>query len=125
VEIWNTERRLEAFEFWCYRIIMRISWVEEVTKEEVCRRTVEKISVWKNLIKRRYELIGHLLRLEEILKTIIQRRTLGKNYRRKTILACIKQIMYYVGSAGPRHVGAPGKLIIWRPSYRYSLNICY
>jgi hypothetical protein len=45
VEIWDTERRLEAFEFWCYRRIMRISWVEEVTEEEVFRRTVEKRSL--------------------------------------------------------------------------------
>jgi hypothetical protein len=52
--------------------MMGVSKVYKVTKEEVFRSTEEKINLWKNFVKRRDELIGHLLRHEGILKTIIE-----------------------------------------------------
>jgi hypothetical protein len=45
-------RRLEAFKVWCYRR-MRISWMDKVRNQEVFRRTGEKRSLWKKLVKRR------------------------------------------------------------------------
>jgi hypothetical protein len=38
-------RRLEVFEVWCHRRMMRISWFDRVTNEEVFRRTGEKRSL--------------------------------------------------------------------------------
>jgi hypothetical protein len=32
---------------------MRISWMDKITNEEVFRRTGEKRSLWKKLVKRR------------------------------------------------------------------------
>ena len=29
------KRRLEAFEMWCYRKLLKISWVDKVTNKEV------------------------------------------------------------------------------------------
>jgi hypothetical protein len=41
-DVWIIEdaerRRLEVIKVWCYRRMMRISWVDKVTKEEVCGR---------------------------------------------------------------------------------------
>jgi hypothetical protein len=61
-------RRLEAFDVWCYRRVMRICRVEMVISEDVFRIAEEKGCLWKSLIKRRKERIGHLLRHEEIKK---------------------------------------------------------
>jgi hypothetical protein len=57
---------MEAFEAWCYRRMMRIIWVDGVTNEEIFKRK-EKRSLWKNFIKRKAEMIGHLLRYKGIL----------------------------------------------------------
>jgi hypothetical protein len=65
---------------------------ESDKQREVFRRHGEKRSLWKNLVKRRGELIGYLLRHEELLKTTIEGSLEGKNYRRPT-LAYIKQII--------------------------------
>jgi hypothetical protein len=58
-------RRLEAFEVWLSRRKMRISWEDKVTNEEVFKRNGEKINLWKNFVKTRDALTGHLLRLKE------------------------------------------------------------
>lgn len=77
---------------------MRISWVHRVTKEEAFRRTGEKRCLWKNLVKRRDELIEHLLRHERIPKTIFEGTIEGKNYSRRPRLAYIRHVMKDVGS---------------------------
>jgi hypothetical protein len=61
--------------------MIRIRW-EDRAINEVFRRTGEKRSLWK-----KDELIGHLLRREGILKTIIERTIQGKNYKVRSILA--------------------------------------
>jgi hypothetical protein len=68
-----------------------------VTNEEVFRRTGEKRSLWKDLVKRRDELIGRLLQHEGTVKTIMEGRKEGKNDRGRPRVAYIKQIMKDVG----------------------------
>jgi hypothetical protein len=53
--------------------------------------------LWKNFVKRRDELIGHLLRHEGILKTIIEWKIEGKNYGGRPRFAHITQITKDVG----------------------------
>jgi hypothetical protein len=86
-------RRLEAFKVLCCRRMMRLNKVEKLTKADVFRRIGVKRSLWKNLIKRRYALFGHLLRHKGMLKTTIE----GRNYRGRSRLADIKRIMKDVG----------------------------
>ena len=45
-------RRLEAFELWCYRRMLRISWMDRVTNEEVLERVSEGKLLWKNIVRR-------------------------------------------------------------------------
>jgi hypothetical protein len=75
---------------------MMKSWMGRVTNEEVFRRNGEKRSLWKNLVKKKDEVIGQLLRHEGILKTI-KGRIEDKNYRERSRLVFIKQIMKDVG----------------------------
>ena len=56
----SEKKRLEAFEMWCYRRMLKIRWVDKVTNEEVLRQIDEERSVWKNIVKRRGRLIGHI-----------------------------------------------------------------
>lgn len=47
------ENRLLEFETWYYRRMLRISWIEHITNEEVCRRSGETRSFLNTLKPRR------------------------------------------------------------------------
>ena len=71
--------RIEAFEMWCYRRMMRIKWIDRVSNEGVLRRVGEKRSLMKTLRRRRKYLIGHILRYDGLMKTIVEGKVEGKN----------------------------------------------
>ncbi|KAI5718650.1 hypothetical protein M8J77_024598 [Diaphorina citri] len=87
------ERRLMAFEAWCWRRMMKISWREHVTNEEVFRRAGERRNLMKQLKKRRATLIGHLLRHGTLTARVIEGMIEGTNTVGRPPLDYIKQIM--------------------------------
>lgn len=36
------KRWIEAFEMWCYREMLKISWVDKIMNEKILRRTEER-----------------------------------------------------------------------------------
>ena len=46
-------RRLEAFEMWCYRKLLKISWVDKVTNEEVLILVNERRTLYASIKRRR------------------------------------------------------------------------
>ena len=38
------QRRIEAFELWCFRRMLKISWRDKITNEQVIERMMEKRS---------------------------------------------------------------------------------
>jgi hypothetical protein len=48
-------KNLESFEMWCYRRILKISWVDKITNEEVIRRINNDPEVILNIKKRKLE----------------------------------------------------------------------
>lgn len=50
---------------WGYRRMMKISWHERVTNEEILRRVKEKSSFWKIKKKRKLNMLGHTLRHDD------------------------------------------------------------
>ena len=52
-------RRLQAFEMWCYRKLLKIRWVYKVTNEEILNLMKEKRGLYASIKKRRDRLIEH------------------------------------------------------------------
>jgi hypothetical protein len=75
------KKRPEALEMWCYRRMLKIPWVDRVSNKEVLKRAQEKRVLWNNIVQRRDRLIGHLLRHEGLLKTVIEGTVEGKRCR--------------------------------------------
>ena len=90
-------KRIEAFEMWCYRRILKIRWVDYVTNEEVLNRIGEKEKLWHNLTKRRDRLIGHILRHQGITNLVLEGSVGGKNRRGRPRDEYSKQIQKDVG----------------------------
>lgn len=75
------KKHLEAFEMWCFRRTLKITWCDKITNEDVLKRMKEKRQVMNNIEKRRAAWIGHILRHEGLLHTLIEGATEGRNQR--------------------------------------------
>ena len=60
----DLERRLEAAEMWSTRRIMRISWTEKNSNEEVMEMAGYKRSLLKTMKKGNLKIIGHINRAD-------------------------------------------------------------
>ena len=91
------KKRIQAFEVWCYRRMLKIPWMDRVTNEEVIRRMKETPCLWKTLQKRRDIWIGHIIRQEGLVKTILEGSVEGRNCRGRPRLEYIRQVMEDTG----------------------------
>ena len=58
----SVQNMIKVFERWCYRRMLRISWTEHATNEEVFNRANTKPTLLDGLLKRRLAFHGHLVR---------------------------------------------------------------
>ena len=71
-------KRLEAFEMWIWRRMERVSWMEHITNEEMVD---EKRSIIGTIRNRQRKWLGHIMRGDSLLRTIIEGRMEGKKTR--------------------------------------------
>jgi len=82
------QRRIEAFEMWCYRRPLRVSWTQRKTNEWVLLELGEKRQLLKDIKTRKIRYYEHVMRKDSCLeKDIIQghvngRRSPGRQRRR-------------------------------------------
>ena len=58
----DDERRLEASEMWCYRIILRISWTEKRTNKSILNELQTRRELHAQIMKRKMAFFGHACR---------------------------------------------------------------
>lgn len=66
---------------WCYRRILKISWVDRITNDAVLRRMGKEREIINNVKKRKLEYLGHVMRNEQrynLLQLILQGKIFGK-----------------------------------------------
>ncbi|XP_077287784.1 uncharacterized protein LOC143912378 [Arctopsyche grandis] len=84
VESWTmtqaTEKKLAAFEMWCFRRMLRIPWVDRVRNEEVLNRMKRKRELLSVVKRRKLRYLGHVMRNPkyEIIQLILQGKVQGK-----------------------------------------------
>jgi len=61
--------------------MLRISWMDRITNEEVLERISEEKLIWKYIVRRRNKWIGHIMRHDGLLKLIMEGCIDGKNHR--------------------------------------------
>uniref|UniRef100_A0A8D8UNP4 Craniofacial development protein 2 n=1 Tax=Cacopsylla melanoneura TaxID=428564 RepID=A0A8D8UNP4_9HEMI len=66
VESWTLTdtilKKIEAFEMWTYRRILKIKWTDKITNEEVLRRLNKEREIIFTIKKRKLEFFGHIMR---------------------------------------------------------------
>ena len=61
---WNKAmfKKMNAFEMWCYRRMLKISWKDRITNVEVLQRMHTSLHFMSNMRKRKLEYAGHVMR---------------------------------------------------------------
>ena len=92
VESWTLTQalsnKIEAFEMWVYRRILRVSWTERVTNMTILGSMNKKMEVLNAIKRRKLEYLGHIMRNKKynILQIIMQGKIQGSRRpgRRRT-----------------------------------------
>ena len=100
----DDKRNSEAFEMWCYRKMMKISWTDRVTNEEVLNQVKAKRTIWNTLQRRRDKMIGHILRPEGLTHLIVEGIAEGKRGRGRPRMSYLDQIIQDVGASNYREM---------------------
>lgn len=92
----DLRKRIEAFEMWAYRRMLRISWRQKITNVEVLRRAQQKRALWPIIKKRKTSYLGHVLRhyRYELLQVIMMGKVVGRRRvgrKRKSWLRDIRE----------------------------------
>jgi len=85
-------KKTAAFETWCYRRILKISWKDFVSNEEVYRRAATKPRLCQLLLARRMRFFGHIIRKKGLGYLLINARTHGTRPRGRPRLTWLKDI---------------------------------
>jgi len=61
---WNKamQKKIDAFEFWCYRRMLKISYTDKVSNQKVLERLHTELHFRKDMWKRKLEFAGHVMR---------------------------------------------------------------
>ena len=88
-------KQLEATEMWFLRRMLRISYKDKVTNEEVLRRAKVDRTLMKDIVKRQMEFFGHVIRKEELENLVVTGFIEGKRARgrqRETYLTYLQKM---------------------------------
>ena len=77
--------------------MIKVSWVERITNEEILNRVQEERSIWNIIKKRRDRMIGHILRHGGLIQMIIERMVQGKRSKGSPRHTYVEQIVGDVG----------------------------
>ena len=75
-------RRIDAFELWCWRSVLRVPWTARSSNQSILKEISPKYSLEGLMLKLKLQYFGHLMqRAESLEKTLILGKTEGR--RRK------------------------------------------
>ena len=74
-------KKIEAFEMWTYRQLLRVSWRRHKTNAWILEQIRTKPMLVKHMRKRKMKHFGHIIRHNSLEKTIIQEIIAGKRGR--------------------------------------------
>ena len=93
------EEKLEAVEMWLLRRMMRISWVERVTNEQVLQRAGTKRELMKSIRQRQMRFLGHAMRQQEMENLCLTGKVEGKRGRGRPRTKFLDSLVKSVGGA--------------------------
>ena len=86
IESWTIKkadsRRIDAFELWCWRRLLRVPWTARRSNLSILNKINPECSLEGEILKLRLQYFGHLMRREDSLeKTLMLGKYEGKRSR--------------------------------------------
>ena len=76
-------RRIDTFELWCWRRLIRVPWTARRSSQSILREISPEYSLEGMMLKLKLQYFGHLIRRTDSLeKTVMLRKTEGRRRRR-------------------------------------------
>ena len=95
-ESWTLKKRdvekIEAFEMWIWRRMLKISWKDKVTNEEVLQRVGERRTLKDTIIRRKKTWLGHIIRGNEYLTNVIEGVIEGRRARGRPRVGMLSEL---------------------------------
>ena len=74
--------RTDAFELWCWRRFLRVSWTAKRSKQSILKEISPEYSLEGLMLKLKLQYFGHLMRITDLLeKTLMLRKIEGRRRR--------------------------------------------
>ena len=106
-ETWTISKKvaekIEVFEMWCWRRLLKISWMERISNEEVLRRMDCERELMVNVRVQQMRFLGHVMRREELENLSLTGRIPGSRARGRQREKYMDGIVRIVG--GERRAG--------------------
>ena len=77
----SCRKKLEAVEMWCYRRMMRMSWVKRISNEQILEMVGMERSLVMTIRKRQLRFVGHVERKGGLEKLALEGKIKGKRQR--------------------------------------------
>ena len=75
-------RRIDAFELWCWKRLLRVLWTERRSNQSILKEINPKYSLGRLMLKLKLQYSGHLMRRTDLLeKTLMLGKIEGKRRR--------------------------------------------
>jgi len=91
--------KINAFEMWVYRRMLRISWRDRITNREVLSRLGSETQLLLSIKKRKLQYFGHIMRGDkyQFLQLIIQGKIEGKRAPGRRRTSWLKNLRQWFG----------------------------
>ena len=110
----SVQNMIKVFDRWCYRRMLRISWTEHVTNEEVFNRANTKPTLIDGLLKRRLAFHGHLVRKDGITLDLMIGRLHGTRPRGRPITTWLEDLATQANISYKEAINIPRDRKKWR-----------
>ena len=78
----NWQQRIDAFEPWCWRRLLRVSWTERRSNQSILEEISPKYSLERLMVKLKLQYFGHLIqRADSFEKALMLERIEGRRRR--------------------------------------------
>ena len=75
-------RRIDAFELWCWRRLLRVPWTARISNQSILKEISPECSLEELMLKLKLQYFGHLMqRADSLEKTVMLGKTEGKMRR--------------------------------------------